>query len=348
MQKPGVGQALLAAVLFGISTPISKLLLQSVSPQMLAGLLYLGCGAGLAILWIVHGRSRTAAEANLTTGDVPFLIGAIVFGGVIAPVSLLFGLSRTPAINASLLLNMEAVFTALVAWFVFHENVDRRIALGMVSIVAGGALLSWTTEFEAGNVVGSLAIAGACLSWAIDNNITQRISGRNPIQIAGIKGLCAGALNLGLAFLVGSQAFPNRILPSAPLLGFVSYGLSLTLYVLALRSLGTARAGNYFSTAPFIGALVSVLILHEPVTARLLGAGFLMAFGVWLHLTERHEHWHAHEPLDHAHLHFHDEHHQHTHSSEDPSGEPHSHPHRHERLEHSHPHYPDIHHRHPH
>jgi drug/metabolite transporter (DMT)-like permease len=240
------------------------------------------------------------------------------------------------------------VLTAILAWVVFRENVDRRIALGMLAIVAGGALLAWQGRLEWGGLLGPLAIAGACLCWAIDNNLTQMVSASDPLQIAALKGGTAGTVNLAIGLLL------TRSLPTLPrigealVLGFFGYGLSLVLFVLALRSLGTARTGAYFSTAPFLGAILSVLLWREPVSVTLLVAGGLMAFGVWLHLTESHVHEHAHDRLSHSHPHTHDAHHQHVHSPEDPSGEPHTHVHTHEPLTHSHPHYPDIHHRHGH
>jgi drug/metabolite transporter (DMT)-like permease len=259
----------------------------------------------------------------------------------------MLGLERTPASSASLLLNLEAVFTAGIAWTIFRENVDARIAAGLVAIVAGGVVLSWTGSLDISGYTGPLAIAAACLCWGIDNNLTQKISAADPVRIASLKGLAAGTINTILAVSLG-QWHSVRLVWAALALGFVSYGLSLVLYIGALRELGTARAGNYFSVAPFVGAIAAVLIWREPIHLELLAAGVLMALGVWLHLTERHEHFHVHEPMTHEHEHTHDTHHQHEHTPEDPAGEPHTHRHRHERLEHSHPHYPDIHHRHPH
>jgi drug/metabolite transporter (DMT)-like permease len=344
----GVQSALLAALLFGASTPLAKGLLASVPPQVLAGLLYLGSGLGLGIVWLRKRRGGKVGEAALARRDLPWLLGAIGFGGFLGPLLLLIGLSHTPASATSLFLNLEGVFTALLAWIVFRENVDRRIVLGMVAIVAGGALLAWQGRLEWGGLSGPLAIAAACLCWAIDNNLTQKVSTSDPLQIAALKGAAAGTVNLAIGlFLTGS-------LPSLPLigitlvLGFFGYGLSLVLFVRALRSLGTARTGAYFSTAPFVGALLAAFLWHEPVSATLLAAGGLMAFGVWLHLTEHHVHDHTHGPLSHAHLHTHDAHHQHPHAPDDPPGEPHTHVHVHEALTHSHPHLPDIHHRHRH
>jgi len=333
-------------VLFGVSAPAAKALLRDASPQLLAGLLYAGSGAGLALVSTV--RSRHEPEAPLTRQDAPWLGAAILFGGIIGPVLLLVGLARTPASSASLLLNLEGVFTATIAWFVFRENVDRRIALGMLLIVAGGAVLSWEGRAAWGGLLGPAAIAAACLCWAVDNNLTQKVSGGDPVQIAMLKGLVAGAVNIGVALSLGAK-FPDGLRVGAALgLGFLSYGVSLVLFVLGLRHLGTARTSAYFSVAPFVGAVVSVIAWREQPTALFWASGACMAAGVWLHLTERHAHEHVHEEMEHTHLHVHDEHHQHKHSPDDPPGEPHSHPHRHRRLVHSHVHYPDLHHRHEH
>jgi|ERR1051326_2039406 drug/metabolite transporter (DMT)-like permease len=344
--RQGIRNALLAAVLFGLSAPIAKILVGNLPPQLLAGLLYIGSGVGLTVLRFVR-PTAVARDTALHSSDIPFLAGAIAFGGIVAPVLLMFGLHQTRASSASLLLNLEAVFTALIAWAFFHENIDSRIAAGLLVIVIGGVVLSWNGSVELTHYSGPLAIVGACLCWGIDNNLTQKLSGADPVWIASLKGLVAGIVNTVLAAWLG-QWHATRLTWAALALGFLTYGLSLVLYIRALRELGTARTGNYFSVAPFVGALAGVVLWREPVTIGLLGAGALMAVGVWLHLTERHEHRHIHEPMTHEHKHSHDEHHQHEHLPDDPVGEPHTHPHRHERLEHSHPHYPDIHHRHPH
>jgi drug/metabolite transporter (DMT)-like permease len=343
---PGLGLALIAAVLFGVSAPFAKLLLRGLAPQLLAGLLYLGSGVGLALVWL--GRGRTSQEAPLTRRDAPWLAGAIAFGGMLGPVLLMAGLARTPASSASLLLNLEGVFTAVLAWFVFRENVDRRIALGMAAIVAGGAALSWEERLQLGGLAGPLLIAGATLSWAIDNNLTQKVSAGNPVQIAMLKGLVAGGVNTALATALGASWPTLPRLGSAFALGFLSYGVSLVLFVLALRHLGTARTGAYFSSAPFVGAAVSLVVFRERPSVAFAAGGALMALGVWLHVTERHEHEHDHEAMEHEHLHSHGEHHQHGHGPGDPAVEPHSHPHRHEPMVHTHRHHPDIHHRHGH
>ncbi len=344
-----IGMALIAAALFGLSTPLAKLLLGTMPPQLLAGLLYAGSGIGLS-LWLAlrRLRARPQAEAALVRADLPWLAGAVLFGGVLAPVLLMFGLARTPASAASLLLNLEGVLTAVLAWVVFRENVDRRVLLGMLAIVTGSVLLSWQRQTATAIPWGALAIAGACLCWAIDNNLTRPVAGGDPVQIAAIKGGVAGAINVTLALMMGNQ-FPATLpMLAAGLLGFISYGLSLVLFVLALRGLGTARTGAYFSTAPFVGAALSLLLFAEYPTLVFWLAGTLMALGVWLHISERHAHLHAHEALAHNHRHRHDEHHQHTHDFPWDGSEPHSHPHVHEPLVHSHPHFPDIHHRHKH
>jgi drug/metabolite transporter (DMT)-like permease len=346
----GVTVAILAAVLFGASTPFSKLLLGQIDPLLLAGLLYLGSGIGLA-LWIAFRRFvvKTARrEAGLQRQDLPWLGAAIVAGGIVAPVLLMFGLAVTPASSASLLLNLEGVLTALLAWFVFKENFDQRIFVGMAAILAGGFLLSWQSRPEAGVPWGACGIIGACLGWAIDNNLTRKVSAADPAQVAAIKGLVAGTVNVGLAVITGARLPMLAGIASAGLLGFLSYGVSLSCFVLALRHIGTARTGAYFSTAPFIGAVLSLLILHEHASLLFWVAGGLMVVGIWFHLTERHAHFHQHEPITHEHLHWHDEHHQHIHASTDPPSEPHSHVHHHAELTHAHAHYPDLHHRHRH
>jgi len=344
----GALYALFAAGLFGVSAPLAKALLRGSSPQLLAGLLYLGSGIGLSIIAAVRRGDRDATEAPLSRRDAPWLAAAILFGGMIGPVLLMIGLTRTPAASASLLLNLEGVFTALLAWIVFRENVDRRIALGMFAIIVGGVALSWEGRADFGGLAGPLAVAGACLCWGVDNNFTQKVSGGDPVKIAMLKGLVDGSVNTALAMTLGARAPELPTLGAALLLGFLSYGVSLVLFVLALRHLGTARTGAYFSIAPFFGAAVAVVGFHERPTLFFAVAAGCMAVGVWLHLTEQHEHIHVHEAMEHTHAHVHDEHHQHEHSPDDPPGEPHSHPHRHDRLVHSHRHYPDLHHRHSH
>jgi drug/metabolite transporter (DMT)-like permease len=343
----GIVYGLASAMLFGMSTPLAKTLVGSIAPLMLAGLLYAGAGLGLLLVLVVR-RSVSASPLVLPErSDLPWLIGAILLGGVLGPVALMHGLRTTPASSASLLLNLEAVLTALLAWFLFRENFDRRVALGMLAIVAGGVVLAWS-PVESGGVTGALLIAAACLCWAVDNNLTRKVSTSDAVLLASLKGLVAGAINTALAVAVGSALPPPTAIAFAGVVGFLGYGVSLALFVLALRELGTARAGAYFSVAPFFGALIAIFLYGDPVTFALALAGALMAVGVWLHLTERHSHGHVHEPLAHTHAHSHDEHHTHAHGPEWDGAEPHVHPHVHEPLEHAHAHYPDAHHRHGH
>jgi drug/metabolite transporter (DMT)-like permease len=339
--------ALGAAALFGASTPLAKLLGLDMSPVLLAGLLYLGSGVGLLITRLI--RDHGWQPSGLSTPEWPWLIGAIAFGGVLGPVSLMFGLTLTSGTTASLLLNLEAVLTALLAWVVFKENADRRIVLGMAAIVAGGVLLGWSgTSADVYGWLGPVAVAVACFCWAIDNNLTRKVSASDALFIAGLKGLAAGVVNTVLGLALGAHLPEFSLLGPTLLVGFFGYGVSLVLFVLALRGLGTARTGAYFSTAPFLGAAISVLLLGESVTWVFCVAAGLMGLGVWIHLTESHSHEHQHEPLTHEHPHVHDEHHQHTHAVPWDGEQPHSHAHDHAPLRHSHPHYPDIHHRHEH
>lgn len=279
----------------------------------------------------------------------PWLFGAVLAGGGVGPVLLMFGLAGMPASGASLLLNAEGVFTALLAWFVFKENFDRRIALGMLAIVAGALVLSWPGDAQFGNLWPALAVLGACLSWGIDNNLTRKVSLADASWVAMVKGLAAGSVNLVIALALGASLPPAacRHAAGSAVLGFFAYGISLMLFVVALRHLGTARTGAYFSVAPFFGALLAVVLLGEPVTPGLLLAGTLMAIGVWLHLSEQHAHSHRHEATEHEHEHEHDMHHDHHAAGEDLPIR-HTHRHRHAPLTHAHEHFPDEHHRHSH
>ncbi len=346
---PGAPLAILSAALFGASTPFAKALLGGgVDPWLLAGLLYLGSGVGLGIVAVARRvAGRVPAETPLRRDDLPWLGLVVISGGVVGPMLLMVGLAATPAATASLLLNLEGLATMAIAWLIFRESVDRRLLAGAASILAGAVVLSWQGG-PSGFGWGTVAIAGACLAWGVDNNLTRKLSAADPVQIALIKGLAAGAMNLALAVAAGAHLPAPAAIGGAALIGFLGYGFSLVLFVFALRYLGAARTGAYFSTAPFIGALLAVTLFGEPITAGLAVAGLLIAGGVYLHLAERHEHEHAHEAFAHEHRHVHDEHHQHQHEPGDPVGEPHAHPHRHLPIVHRHPHYPDLHHRHPH
>lgn len=343
MRKRAITYALLSAALFGASTPFAKLLVGAAAPLALAGVLYLASGVGLGV-WLLFRRK----PLGVARGDWPWLGGAIVTGGILGPGLLMYGLRATEASTASLLLNLEVIFTAALAWIAFRENVGRRVFAGMLAIAAGGVLLSWQQTPRMAGVTGPLLIASACLAWALDNNLTRRISGGDAVSIAALKGLVAGAINLALALAMGAYLPAPGALLLAGLVGVFGYGISLVLFILALRDLGTARTSAYFSIAPFWGAVLALLLLGERTDPAFWGAAGLMVLGVWLHVTEHHEHVHVHDPVTHSHAHVHDEHHQHAHGPGTDGVQPHVHVHEHGRLRHRHPHYPDLHHRHRH
>jgi drug/metabolite transporter (DMT)-like permease len=344
--------ALAAALLFGASTPLAKLIGVDTAPQLLAGLLYLSSGVGLAVLMLArrlfrHAPAEEAVSLRIPAREIPWLAGAILTGGVLGPVFLMSGLGSTDAAAASLLLNVEGVLTAVIAWLVFKENADRHIVLGMAAIVTGAMMLS----LQPGTVnlsFGALLIVAACLCWAVDNNLTRKVSTNDALLVASLKGLFAGVTNTGLALALGAKMPGGVPVLAALVVGFAGYGLSLALFVVALRELGTARAGAYFSVAPLFGVLVSLLLWPAMPAWTFWVAAALMAFGVWLHLRERHEHGHTHQALEHVHRHAHDEHHRHDHDFAWNGVEPHVHPHRHAVLTHRHAHFPDVHHRHIH
>jgi drug/metabolite transporter (DMT)-like permease len=340
--------ALAAAALFGAATPVAKVLLGAISPFMLAGLFYLGSGVGLGLLLFARHLLRANAPVqSLRLAEIPWLLAATVAGGIAGPALLMLGLSSTPAATSSLLLNLEGVLTAVIAWVVFKENVDTQVFLGMAAIVAGGVLLSWQPGASA-VPAGALFIVGACLCWAIDNNLTRKVSTHDAMVIACVKGLVAGPVNLAIALGSGASLPPVSPLFAAMLTGFGGYGVSLVMFVVALRELGTARTGAYFSVAPLFGVAVSLAIWPELPGALFWIAAALMALGIWLHVRERHAHEHTHAHLEHTHRHRHDAHHQHAHDFPYAGDEPHTHPHEHLPITHSHAHFPDIHHRHRH
>jgi drug/metabolite transporter (DMT)-like permease len=338
----GVLFALASALLFGAGTVAAKWIVGPVTPWLLAGVLYLGSGVGLAAWRFVTRPARP----RLSRTDAFWLSGAILTGGIIAPVLLMWGLAQMPAAGTSLLLNLEGVFTVLLAWFAFRENFDRRIALGMALIAAGTIVQSWAGAASINSLWPTLAVCAACLAWAIDNNLTRKVALTDATFIAMSKGLVAGTVNVTIALSMGA-ILPNAwLIVAGALTGMLSYGISLVCFVLALRELGTARTGAYFSTAPFVGASLAIVLLDESLTWQLAIAGGLMAWGVWLHLTEHHSHTHTHEEPEHEHEHVHDDHHQHDHLEPVPPGTRHSHSHRQPRMTHAHAHYPDSHHRH--
>lgn len=341
----GAACGVIAAALFGVSAPLAKLLLPGTGPLVLAALLYLGGGLGLGLYALVRGAGRSA-EAPLTRRELPLLAGVTVAGGMVGPVLMLVGLARLSGAETSLLLNLEGPFTILLAVTVFGEHLGRPGALAAVLSLSGAAVLGFAPGELRADLPGMAAVAGACLAWALDNNLTQRLSLKDPVAVVRLKALGAGGGMLLLALLLRQQLPSPAVALGALSLGAASYGLSIVLDLLALRALGAAREAAIFATAPFLGALAALPLLGERLRGADLVAGALMAAGVVLLLRERHGHLHTHAALEHEHLHTHDAHHAHAH--EGPVTEPHSHPHRHAPLTHDHPHVSDLHHRHRH
>ena len=343
---PGVPFALGSAILFGASAPLSKLLIGSIDPWLLAGILYLGAGAGLAIVhWGRPIIGLPNQEAPLQKADLPWLMAVILFGGLFGPLFLMLGLSQTTAASGSLLLNLEGLATMAIAWLVFRENVERRLLLGAAAILAGAVLLSWNGQALRLDT-GGLFIAAACLAWGVDNNLTRKLSSADPVQIALIKGLVAGATNCALALYLGASLPAIGLIGAGALVGLLGIGCELGHVHARPSPLGHGpNWGLFLSCALHRGGTgYHPLPGCRDIAVHLRRA--VMALGLWLHLSERHDHEHFHEALEHDHLHVHDEHHRHMHDS--PVSEPHSHWHRHAPLRHKHVHYPDLHHRHDH
>jgi drug/metabolite transporter (DMT)-like permease len=340
--KRAYALALVAAALFGASAPIAKLLVGASGPLVVAGLLYLG--AGLALSPFALARR---GEARVGRRDLPLVAGVVLAGGVVGPVLLLYGLAHASGAVSSLLLNLETVFTTLLAVTLFGESIGRRGVVALACIVGGAAALTFEGGPATVTLLGPLAVVGAALAWGVDNNLTERLSLRDPYAVVRWKGLCAGPISLAIGVAAGEALPPLRLAAAALAVGAVGYGASLVLYVRAQRALGAARTGVLFAVGPFVGAIVAVPLLHERPSVATFAAGAAMALGVALLVGERHEHPHTHEAIEHEHLHAHDEHHQHAHDA--PAGaEPHSHVHRHEPLTHTHRHASDRHHRHKH
>lgn len=344
-------QVLLAAIFFGASAPLSKMLLGEIDPIVLAGLLYIGSGVGAGAFVLIRKWSGNGqAEAGLKRKDFPWLLGAIIAGGIAAPIVLLFGLKDSPAATASLLLNFEGVATTLIAILFFREAVGRRAWWAVGLITAAAILLTWNRTGSWGFSLGELGIIAACVFWGMDNNFTRNISAKDPLMIVTIKGLAAGSFSILLALILG-RSFPGmKSIFLALLLGSISYGASIVLFVYAMRALGAARTSALFGLAPFIGMGLSLLLKLESFSLFFLSALPLMGLGAWLLLSEAHIHAHLHPALVHEHRHTHsDDHHRHSHDFEVVDlNKPHSHIHEHAQLEHTHSHSPDIHHRHEH
>jgi drug/metabolite transporter (DMT)-like permease len=347
-------KALLAAALFGASVPMSKLLVRDVNPVPLAGLLYMGSGLCAALILVgrrfLAGRSGPGSEAGLRRRDIPVLAGAVLAGGVAAPIALMHGLRTTPAATASLLLAFEVAATALIAALVFSETIGARVWIAVGLVTAGSGVLSGRGPDEWGISLGAMAILAASCLWGLDNNLTRLVSGKDPMVIVLIKGAGAGVFSLILAVNLGIALPPVPVAMLAMMLGGFCYGLSIALFVQSLRELGAARTGTLFGSAPFFGALLSFLVLRESPGAPFLVSLPLIAVGVALILGESHRHEHHHQEIVHEHRHSHEDlHHDHVHASgESSTGGHHSHFHRHAGTTHTHPHTPDLHHRHEH
>jgi drug/metabolite transporter (DMT)-like permease len=348
-QQRGVIAALISALLFSLSAPLGKLLLQDIPPLLLAGLLYLGCGLGLAALTsfrrLVSRHDPTCVESKLRGLDYLYLGGAVLAGGVAAPIFLLYGLLTVSAGTASLLLNSEAILTVFIAALIFKESVTKWVWGAFSFMVAAALLLTIKSETAFWQLEpGTTLVILACFMWALDNNLTRKIAHRDPVSIARIKGLAAGVTSLTAGFFMGDfLPAPETMLP-ALLLGALSYGASLVFFIYALRHLGTARTVVCFSAAPILGALASIFILGEPITQRLILAAIMTVCSIGFLVRENHDHEHEHEAVFHEHRHRHDEHHQHEHPGD--WQEPHNHGHFHAALLHSHAHTPDLHHSH--
>ena len=338
---------LAAAALFGASAPVAKLLLRDTSPVMLASLLYLGAGTALSITRALLRRAQSQ-EAQLARSDVPLLLTVIVTGGLLGPILMLLGLQRVSGVAGSLLLNLEAPFTMLIAVAFFGEHLGRLELAAATLIVVGGTLLADGASASSASILGIALLAGACLSWAVDNNATQRLSLKDPIALVRIKAVGAGLGSLAMALAIGTPLPSARVGVLAMSIGAVSYGLSIVLDAYALRMIGAAREAAYFATAPFFGAVVALPLLGEGFSGAELASGALMALGVLMLVRSRHAHVHRHEAIRHEHVHVHDDHHRHHHAAHMAPDEPHSHVHTHDPIVHNHPHVPDAHHRHRH
>jgi drug/metabolite transporter (DMT)-like permease len=350
LSKRPLVYVILSAVLFGLSAPFSKLLLGSIPSVMLAALLYLGAFMGLVSYSMIGKQIKglnNSKAASLEKRDIPWLIGAIAAGGAAAPISLMLGLNLTSGFSASLLLNLEGICTAIIAVIIFRESAGRNLWWALLCMTAAGVMISWDPNQSKFNFLGPLLVVLATVCWGIDNNFTRQISEKNPVQITWIKGLAAGTISLSIALMLGNRiAFRVNIL-YALILGALSYGISLVLFIQALKGLGSSRTGAFFSMGPFIGALISLLVFRTQVEWLMIPAFLLMAIGIWLIVGERHAHAHAHAAVTHTHSHSHDElHHLHTHPQ--PIGGTHSHEHTHSELNHVHAHWPDTSHRHAH
>ncbi len=339
--------AILSAALFGISPVLCKMLIGDMSPALLAGLLYLGSGIGLQLL-LFSRRRESLRELRMIPRNSRFkLVGAVVSGGVAAPLCLAYGIKYGAASEVSLLLNLETVATTLISWFIFREYIGPRVWIGKILILAGAAIVVLTGGGEFSFSLSGLLVVLACVFWGLDNNLTREVEELPATVLACIKGLGAGLFTTALALVFSSGKATVMQIGGSLAIGAMSYGLSLVLFVEALRRIGSARTSTFFAVGPFIGSLLAVAMLGERPPAPFWFATALMVAGVFVLYRERHRHLHTHEAVTHSHAHIHDAHHAHPHEGPD-IAEPHDHLHTHEPLTHIHGHWPDIHHRHGH
>jgi drug/metabolite transporter (DMT)-like permease len=337
-----------SAILFGASTPLARALAVSLDPLWLAGALYAGSGIGLSLWLLLRPRNAQRGSPLIAARDLGWVAAAIGCGGILAPVAFAFGLRATSGAAASLLLNLETVFTVVLAWFLFGEHRSAQVVAGMALIVAASAMLAWQGAPGEASGRGAGLLALACLLWALDNNLTRKVAANDAVALAAAKGVAGGTVNVGLALWLTNAVPAIHTIAAAAAVGLVGYGVSLVLFIVAMRGLGVARASAYYALAPFVGVAVAFAALGERPSPWFWPALALMLGGVWLHLTERHAHRHRHAALAHSHPHTHDAHHAHTHDFPWDGVEPHVHPHEHAPVTHAHVHFPDLHHRHPH
>jgi drug/metabolite transporter (DMT)-like permease len=350
MDRRPVLAVITAATLYGVGLPLTKALLKDISPVAMAGLLYCGAFLGVGSYYALVHLARDVpkdASTSLSRPDLPWLAGSVLTGGFLAPILLMVGMNLSSGFSTSLLSNLEGVATAIIAVLAFHESTGKRLWLALGCVTSGAVLLSWNGGAGRFEAAGPVLIVLSMVCWGFDNNFTRQIATKDPLQIALVKSLVAGTVPMLIILGIGGRIPLDITLVYALVVGAFGYGASLVFFIIALKGIGASRTGALFGLAPFVGAVVSVLVLHDWLGWIMLPAAALMALGAWLIVAETHRHEHIHEPMEHAHAHAHDDgHHGHPHD-EKVSG-PHVHDHVHAGITHDHDHYPDDHHRHGH
>lgn len=346
-KKFAIFMAILAASLFGISSPISKLLLVEIPPTLMSSLLYLGAGVGMLAINYIKGISKIEKiEAQMTKKEMPYILGMVILD-IAAPICLMLGLTMTTSANASLLNNFEIVATSIIALLIFKEAIGKRMWISISLITLSSIILSFEDVGSFTFSIGSIFVLMACLCWGFENNCTRMLSLKDPLQIVVVKGFGSGFGSLIIALVLKQHSTNLLYIAMALLLGFVAYGLSIYFYIMAQRELGAARTSAYYAIAPFIGVLLSIIIFSQQITISFIIALVIMIIAAFFAGVEHHKHIHIHEEITHEHRHNHiDNHHNHVHEYRIESE--HSHVHTHEKAEHIHKHTPDMHHAHPH